>query len=101
MVAPQALHLMNNGMVAQLAAGFADRVRREAGDDPARQVERAWLVAYGRPPTAAEVAASRASLERLTREWAAGPQPLDDARARPLVDYCHALINSAQFLFID
>ena len=34
LVAPQALHFMNNGMVRQLAEAFAARVMEEAGDDP-------------------------------------------------------------------
>src|SRR5262249_42199631 len=42
-VAPQALHLLNNGMVRRLAESFAERVRREAGDAAAKQVERAYL----------------------------------------------------------
>src|SRR5207253_2440040 len=49
-VAPQALYLMNNGMVYQLAEHFARRVCREAGADPAKQVERAYWIALSRPP---------------------------------------------------
>ena len=52
-VAPQALHLMNNGMVD--AAGRAtspERVGREAGDDPAGQVERVYRIALEPPADA-------------------------------------------------
>src|SRR5206468_3060337 len=64
-VAPQALHLMNNGMVHRLAESFADRVQREAGDDSARQVERGFLIALGRPPGQQEKEAALAALARL------------------------------------
>ncbi|MGB8853350.1 MAG: PSD1 and planctomycete cytochrome C domain-containing protein [Pirellulales bacterium] len=101
MVAPQALHLMNNGMVSKLAADFAARIERDAGVDPDRQIERAWLIAYGCPPTADEVATSRQSLERLAREWATAKQPPEAARGKALADYCHALLNSARFVFVD
>ena len=40
MVAPQALHLMNNGMVLELAEQFAGASSHEAGPTPAAQVER-------------------------------------------------------------
>ena len=47
-VAPQALYLMNNGMVQQLAEEFARRVIREAGTDPAKQIDRVYLIALSR-----------------------------------------------------
>ena len=44
----QALHLMNNGMVSELAEELACRIESEAGTEPARQIERVYLVALGR-----------------------------------------------------
>ena len=104
-VAPQALHLMNNAMIQTLAEGFARRVRAEAGDDPARQVERASRIAFGRPPSDEEKAVGLAALARLTDGWrsqraARRPGP-DDSAARGLATYCHAILNSANFLYID
>ncbi len=83
-VAPQALHLRNNGMVRQLAEAFARRVEREAGKDRGRQVERACWVALGRPPDAREREIGAAALGRL-----------------PLTGYCHTLLNSAGFSYVD
>jgi hypothetical protein len=107
-VAPQALHLWNNGMVQALAEHFARRVRREAGPDPARQLERAYRIALSRPPGPEEHAVGLTALARLTDQWArlaqspARPdhQP-DDAAVKALANLCHALINSAGFLYID
>ena len=105
-VAPQALHLMNNAMIQTLAESFARRVSAEAGDDPARQVERASRIAFGRPPSDEEKAVGLAALARLTDGWrsqpagAAKPGP-DDPAARGLASYCHAILNSANFLYID
>jgi hypothetical protein len=104
-VAPQALHLMNNGMVQELAGAFAERVRREAGDDPARQVERVYLIALGRPPGDEERRASRDALARLTTQWArrlAGRgKPSDEPARQALAALCHAVMNSAAFLYAD
>ncbi len=63
-VAPQALYLMNNGMIRELAASFAERVKREAGADPQQQIDRVYWIALSRPPTEEE---RKASLETLTR----------------------------------
>ena len=47
----QALNLLNSRFVLQQAELFAERLAREAGDDPARQVDRAfrWPSAARRP----------------------------------------------------
>ena len=55
--APQALEMMNGATSNTLAAVFAARLNSEAHSNPAR-IERAWRLATGRPPTAAEKALS-------------------------------------------
>ncbi|HUF47275.1 MAG TPA: PSD1 and planctomycete cytochrome C domain-containing protein [Vicinamibacterales bacterium] len=83
-IAQQALILMNNPTVLFQAGKFAERVRAEAGDDPARQVDRAFRIALGRPPDAAE--ASRA---------VAFVQSGDEGLAR----FCHLLFNLNEFVY--
>jgi len=102
----QALHLMNNGMVSELAEEFARRVTSEAGPEPASQIERIFLVALGRRPNSDELALAQASLSQLTDRWAAEPAAggkLDRATAahKALTTYCHAILNSAEFLYVD
>src|SRR5262249_55427595 len=65
----QALHLMNNGMIYELAEAFARRIENDVGTDPARQIVRVSLVALGRPPDADETALGVESLARLTERW--------------------------------
>lgn len=55
--APQALEMMNGATSNTLAEIFAARLSSEAQSNPAR-IERAWRLATGRPPTAAEKALS-------------------------------------------
>jgi mono/diheme cytochrome c family protein len=103
-VAPQALHLMNNGMVHELAGHFARRVQREAGDDPPNQVERVCWIALGRPPTKEEKAIGVDALIRLAEEWSkhpAGRGKPDEARLKALTTYCHAIVSSAELLYVD
>jgi hypothetical protein len=51
----QALTLLNSAFLNRQAARFADRLRRDGGDDPRSQVARAWDLATGRSPTEVEV----------------------------------------------
>ena len=90
-VAPQALHLLNNPMVVDLAAAFAERVQREAGEEPARQVEHAYWLALTRAPSHDE---KTASLEALARFG-------ELSKAGRLAKFCHMLMNSASFIYID
>lgn len=105
-VAPQALHLMNNGMVRDLSGHFASRVRREAGADPAYQIERAYLIALCRRPSEEERQINLEALLALTDEWMrhASVHGSIDGRTPAelaLAEWCHTLMNSAEFLYVD
>ena len=80
----QALTLLNNGFMLVQARHFAERVAREAGNDPARQVERAFELAVGRDPDGEEAAAL-----------------LEVARAHGLANVCRAILNLNEFAFVD
>ncbi len=54
-VAPQALILLNSRFMFDQTSGLAKRIRREAGDDPVRQVQHLFRLALGRAPTAEEL----------------------------------------------
>jgi mono/diheme cytochrome c family protein len=104
-VAPQALYLMNNSMVQRLAEDFAGRVSREAGTEPASQVERVYLIALGRPPSAEEKKIGVEALGQFADAWAKRqPAAKPDRSAigqKALATYCHAIVNSAGFLYVD
>ncbi len=105
-VAPQALQMLNTGMVHDLAAQFARRVIRKAGTDLAKQVELVYAIALSRSPTDEEKTIGKATLTRLTDEWnrqaddAAGSDK-EAAGLKALTTYCHAILNSAGFCYVD
>lgn len=68
-VAPQALHLMNNGWVHDMARRFAQRVVRDVGSDSERQLEYAYLLALARPPSEQERRLASQTLSKLTLSW--------------------------------
>jgi hypothetical protein len=80
----QALSMTNNPFMEKCAERFAARLRRDAGDDAAGQVERAWRLAFSRPPGDREARAARAFVAK-----------------QGLAELCLVLFNANEFLFID
>ncbi len=80
----QALELLNGKTANRLAEAFALRLKREAGSDRVRQVELAYRLTTGRPPTEAE---RRLALAFL--------------RGQPLREFALAMYNVNAFLYVD
>ncbi len=107
-VATQALHMMNGSMTWELARFMAGRVIDDADGDRAKQVEEIYLRAYGRRPNAEEIRMGTAAIEEFRKQWPArlasdnGDAPrASSANWLALANYCHAILNSAEFSFID
>jgi hypothetical protein len=103
-VATQALHMLNDPTVRQLATYFAQRIEQHAGIDPARQIEQAYWLAFSRPPNEEERKASLESLANF-REIAM-QQPANSGHPHKfnqeaLAEFCHVLMNSAAFLYVE
>jgi len=117
-VVSQPLFLLNNRLVHDWSLGFAQRIEREAGKDLVAQVERACLVAWGRPLEADERKVAAAGLARLIEQWReqpAGEETQDKKEGKSekterqlaspellgLADFCQALFNTGEFLYVD
>ena len=115
-VVSQPLFLLNNRLVHDWSLGFTQRIEREAGKDLVAQVERACLVAWGRPLEADERQVAAAGLARLIEQWREQPAKEEDQKdeksekterelAPPellgLADFCQALFNTGEFLYVD
>jgi hypothetical protein len=62
-VALQPLYMLNNPFILKQAELFAARVLENAGQDPLRQIQLAFVLALGRPPERADVEAVSAFWE--------------------------------------
>ncbi len=104
-VAPQALHLLNNATVHTWAKLFAERIIDEAGPEPAVQLSRLHRVAMGVPLEGKALSEAVADWEALRQQWrqtlADQPDADNEAKRRALQNYCHAIMNSAAFLYVD
>ncbi|MGH9721923.1 MAG: DUF1553 domain-containing protein, partial [Bryobacteraceae bacterium] len=114
LTAPQALELLNNEVVLDWSRAFAGRVLNDGGLSAEAQVDRAWRLAFSRTPSAGERKSALAFLERHTPILAGRlatnekvplpdnvPAGVDPARAAALVDFCHALLNSNEFVYLN
>ena len=80
----QALSLFNSGFMQEVAQGFAERLEKTCGRDRGCQIASAWRLALSRPPRAPE--------NRLAREFFQS--------GGTLADFCLALFNRNEFLYV-
>ncbi|MBI3695969.1 MAG: DUF1553 domain-containing protein [Acidobacteria bacterium] len=112
--APQALVLLNSKQVLESAQSFAGEVLEKAGADRKAQVELAYRLAYSRTPDAAERDTALTFLsthQPILEERVAQNQPIplpgklpegvDKVEAAALVDFCHMLLNSNEFVYLN
>lgn len=80
----QALAMLNSGFMLTQANYFAERVKRDAGDNPARQVDQALILAFGRAAAPSEKITMTAFVE-----------------SQGLPNFCRLLMNLNEFVFVD
>jgi len=108
----QALNLLNSRLSLEWAQGFAARVLESADGDRQKQIERAFRLAYGRPPDQAEKEIALKFFQGhrsiLAHRVADGeelalpsnlPKGLEPIEAATWVDLCHMLINANEFVY--
>jgi hypothetical protein len=106
-VAPQALTLFNGDFVNRQAAHLAERLRREAGVEPGKQIELAWRLALCRPPRPDELLSMQRYLAEEVREQVkdAAAQgrvlPTEKAAEAALVQFCRVVLNLNEFVYPD
>jgi hypothetical protein len=114
-VAPQALMLLNSELVLEYAQSLAGRLLR---DNPQAElpplIRSAFQLAFGREATADEVSGAERFIARqqalIAHERRPGrplllphgfPKFLDPPLAAAITDFCHALLNANEFIYVD
>ena len=107
-VSSQALQLWNSDMVRENSRYFAGRVVDAVGADVEKQVERVYVTALSRWPSAEERKMAGEKIRDLTRYWLEHlekeiPAEPKEAKAEwlALATFCHTILNSAEFIYID
>ena len=108
--APQALSLLNSRLTLEWAQAFAGRVLAAAGASTEDQIDMAFRLAYSRRPESSEKEIAKAFFKRQRDLLSEKPQDQlamptafsassDPLSAAALVDFCHVLINSNEFVY--
>ena len=111
-VASQSLLFMNNEELLRQSEIFAERVVREAGDEPARQIRHAWRLALTTEPSKAQLNHSLeflAAQQRFATQRAKELTPEETKKTRfaalpeqqALATFCQFLLSNNAFLYVD
>ncbi|MFP6618821.1 MAG: PSD1 and planctomycete cytochrome C domain-containing protein [Pirellulaceae bacterium] len=112
-VAPQALMLMNSDFVTRQARYFAQRLQKEIPGDVPAQVGRAWKLAFSESAAPDEVTAAVQFLQQQAQQFekqvasSTKKKKTDPAAEKKkhelaaLASFCHALLSSNQFLYVE
>jgi hypothetical protein len=75
---------MNGPFNLDKAEKFAARLKKEAGEAPDAEIEKGWLIAFGRPPADTERASA-----------------LDYLKRNSLPRLCLLMLNMSEFIYVD
>ena len=96
----QALFMMNNPFAHKQADNFAVRVGLAFADD-AKRIDYAYRLAFGRPPSAAELEKGLAYLRDIRPDLAAVKVEEESQPRAALASYLRVLLSSNEFIFVD
>jgi hypothetical protein len=97
--APQSLAMLNGELSLELAHRWAERLVDKHGNKTAELIRAAYRAAYNRP--AAEIEIELA--EKFLAEQTAFDNQVADGELRTdaVAEFCHALVNSNEFITVD
>jgi hypothetical protein len=111
--APQALEMLNSQVIESLARQWSGKLLAECGNDTQSVVREAFTDAYARSATENEIRSAERFLEKqsavvkedgpVNNEQLPLPIPnnVDRAKAAAIVDFCHAIFCSNEFMYVD
>jgi hypothetical protein len=107
-VSTQALEMRNSPVVLEHARYLAGRLLDDFPNDAKTQLEQIYLRTVSRKPADTEIARAEKAIATLEREWLAhlGDQKVTAPRAytarwHALGDFVHAMLSSAEFIYVD
>jgi hypothetical protein len=96
----QSLAVLNSEFLFAQADRMAERVASSSVEENAR-INRAFELAFARPPTDAESSAAVEFIRAQTTGYADDKTTPDKARQLALADLCHMLLSSNEFLYVE
>lgn len=97
----QSLTMLNDAFLFEQAEHLASRAALLAGSSPAQQIDTAFRLALARPPDEEETAWCDELLERQSELYRADGRSAEEAAHQALVNLCHTLLNTSEFLYVE
>jgi len=97
----QALAMLNDAFVAEQAVELANRVKRLAGGRGEKAIRSAYRLALARMPNAIEMEICTKLLERQESVFKAAKSSPEESEHKALVQLCHTLLNTSEFLYVE
>jgi hypothetical protein len=97
----QSLTMLNDPFVAEQAKPFAERLARSGATSEKAVIDSAFRLALARLPSAAEVAVCSRLLARQAELFRQAGRSPREAGQLALVQLCHTLFNTSEFLYVE
>jgi hypothetical protein len=99
--APQSLVLLNGELALDRARHWAERLLGEHRHDLLALISAAYREAFARSATDEEIEAAAKFINTQCQANNGTTQDYDASRTDAVADFCHALFNSNEFLYVD
>jgi hypothetical protein len=97
----QSLAALNSEFLFSQSETMAARICETAGPEIEQRVKLGFQIAYSRQPTEDELAMGVAFLNEQELGYANPENPAEKRRQLALADFCHMLLSSNEFLYVE
>ena len=97
----QSLTMLNDDVVIEHARHFAQRLLQQTESDLQAKIRTAFRIALARIPNDDEIAACTAQLASQSKLYRDVGLSKDESNERALVELCHTLLNTSEFLYAE
>jgi hypothetical protein len=97
----QSLALLNSEFLLSQSEKLAGRISEMAGPEIEPRVKVGFQIVFARQPTESELAKSLAFLNEQEQGFVSNETPVEKARQMALANFCHMLLSSNEFLYVE
>ena len=97
----QSLAILNSEFLFSQSEKLAARISELAGSEIEPRVKVGFQIVFARQPTASELAKGIAFLNEQEQGYVSTETPPEKARPMALADFCHMLLSSNEFLYVE
>lgn len=97
----QSLAVLNSEFMFSQSEKLAARISETAGPEIEQRVKLGFQIVFARQPMESELAKSVAFLNEQAQGYVSNETPAEKARQMALADFCHMLLSSNEFLYVE